>query len=61
MTIGLVLAALLLPPLAIYLVEGVSRDFWIGVGLTCLGFLPGVAFAFFTLLRNRRPAIAEAV
>jgi uncharacterized membrane protein YqaE (UPF0057 family) len=22
--------------------EGVTRDFWIGFGLTCLGYLPGV-------------------
>ena len=57
---GLIAAAILLPPLAIFLAQGVSRDFWIGFALTCLGYLPGVAFALFALLRGRtsRPAAA---
>ena len=46
-------AAILLPPLALFLLGGVSRDFWIGLGLTCLGYLPGVAFALFVLLKGR--------
>jgi uncharacterized membrane protein YqaE (UPF0057 family) len=54
MPVGLIIAALLLPPLAVFLDEGISRDFWIDVALTCLGFLPGVIFAFFVLLRKRR-------
>jgi uncharacterized membrane protein YqaE (UPF0057 family) len=53
MTAGQIVAALLLPPLAIFLAEGVTRNFWIGLGLTCLGYLPGVIFAFFVLLRGR--------
>ena len=52
MTAGLIAAALLLPPLAIFLAEGVSRNFWIAFGLTCLGYLPGVIFVFYTLLRR---------
>lgn len=52
MTIGLAFAALLLPPLAILLARGVGRDFWIAVLLTCLGYLPGVVFAFFVLLKG---------
>lgn len=59
MTVTLILAALFLPPLAVFLAEGVSRNFWIALGLTCLGYLPGVAFAFFTLLR-RRPPVSPA-
>ena len=55
MTPGLIVAALLLPPLAIFLAEGVTRNFWIAFGLTCLGYLPGIAFTFYTLLK-RRPA-----
>ena len=46
-------AAILLPPLALFLVQGVSRDFWIAFGLTCLGYLPGAAFALFTLMNGR--------
>ncbi len=48
----LIAAAILLPPLALFLVAGVSRDFWIAFALTCLGYLPGVAYALFTLLRR---------
>lgn len=58
MSAGLTVAALLLPPLALFLSEGVTRNFWIAIGLTCLGYLPGVAFAFYTLLK--RPASAPA-
>lgn len=54
MTIGLIIAALFLPPLAIFLAEGVGRNFWISLGLTCLGYIPGVAFTFFVLLSRRR-------
>ncbi len=50
-----VAAAILLPPLALFLVGGVSRDFWIAFGLTCLGYLPGMAFALFVLLKRRSP------
>jgi uncharacterized membrane protein YqaE (UPF0057 family) len=56
MSIGLIVAALLLPPLAIFLAEGVTRNFWIAFGLTCLGYVPGMAFTLFTLLK--RPAAA---
>ena len=56
MSAGLIIAALLLPPLAIFLSEGVTRNFWISFGLTCLGYLPGIAFTFYTLLK--RPAVA---
>jgi uncharacterized membrane protein YqaE (UPF0057 family) len=54
MPVGLIIAALLLPPLAVFLDEGVSRNFWISFALTCLGFLPGVVFALFTVLRKSR-------
>lgn len=59
MSAGLIVAALLLPPLAIFLVEGVCRNFWIAFGLTCLGYLPGIVFAFYTLLK-RPVAAADA-
>jgi uncharacterized membrane protein YqaE (UPF0057 family) len=54
MTPGFILAAIFLPPLALFMSEGMSRNFWICFGLTCLGYLPGVAFALCTLLSRRR-------
>jgi uncharacterized membrane protein YqaE (UPF0057 family) len=53
LTPALIAAAILLPPLAIFLSEGAGRNFWIGCALTCLGYLPGVAFAFYALLSRR--------
>ena len=55
-----VVAAILLPPLALFLVGGVSRDFWIALGLTCLGYVPGLAFALFVLLKGRSARGAPA-
>lgn len=49
---GPVVAAVLLPPLGTYLARGPGRDFWITCGLTVLGFLPGVAFALWSVLRD---------
>ena len=36
MPVGLIIAAVLLPPLAVLLDQGLSRNFWIDVALTCL-------------------------
>jgi uncharacterized membrane protein YqaE (UPF0057 family) len=60
-TPGQIVAALLLPPLAIFMAEGVTRNFWIGFGLTCLGYLPGVVFAFFVLLTRRNATSTSTV
>lgn len=57
---GRIAAAALLPPLGVYLEKGPGRDFLIGCGLTVLGFLPGAAFALWTVLRPERPAAATA-
>ena len=52
MTVGEAIAALLLPPLAVYLEERLSRNFWIDVALTCLAFIPGIIFAMYVLSRE---------
>jgi uncharacterized membrane protein YqaE (UPF0057 family) len=57
---GRIVAAVLLPPLGVYLARGPGRDFLIGCGLTVLGFLPGVAFALWTVLRDERQITAPA-
>ena len=45
-----ILAAILLPPLGVFLDRGVGPAFWITVVLTCLGFIPGVIYALVTIL-----------
>ena len=48
-----IVAAALLPPLGVFLAQGITPAFWLAVALTCLGFVPGVVFALFTVLRPR--------
>jgi uncharacterized membrane protein YqaE (UPF0057 family) len=59
-TLGRIAAAVLLPPLGVYLARGTGRDFAIACGLTVLGYLPGVAFSLWSVLRREpaRPATA---
>ena len=48
-----IVAAILLPPLGVFLDRGITPAFWIAVVLTCLGFVPGVIFALVTILLPR--------
>lgn len=56
---GPVITAVLLPPLGVYLAQGPGRDFLISCGLTILGFLPGAAYALWSVLRGE-PALPQA-
>lgn len=53
-----IVAAVLLPPLGIFLDRGIGPTFWIGVVLTLIGFLPGLLFALYTILLAPRTALA---
>ncbi|UZK65732.1 YqaE/Pmp3 family membrane protein [Sphingomonas sp. M1-B02] len=57
---GRLAAAVLLPPLGTYLARGPGREFLIACGLTVLGYLPGAAFALWTVLRPEQSAAAPA-
>lgn len=64
MKIGAIIAAILLPPLGVWLSEGLTRNFWIATGLTLIAFVPGVVFALVTvtnpgLLGGRRTVAAD--
>lgn len=48
-----IIAAILLPPLGVFLDRGITPAFWITVVLTCLGFVPGVIYALITILSHR--------
>ncbi|WP_246152499.1 YqaE/Pmp3 family membrane protein [Sphingomonas montanisoli] len=48
------IAAILLPPLGIFLDRGITPAFWLGVVLTIIGWLPGVLFAVLLLLIPER-------
>ena len=54
-TILLIILAILLPPLAVALFEGIGKGiktpFWLDVLLTLLGWLPGVVYALWRILK----------
>jgi uncharacterized membrane protein YqaE (UPF0057 family) len=49
-TIILIILAILLPPLAVFLMSGLGRDFWINLILTVLFWVPGVVHAIYLIL-----------
>jgi len=49
--LGAVVAAILLPPLGIFLARGLGPEFWIGTLLTILFWVPGIVFALAIVLR----------
>jgi uncharacterized membrane protein YqaE (UPF0057 family) len=52
-TLLLVILAILLPPLAVYLHEGViNSKFWIDLILTLLFYLPGMIYALIVVLKK---------
>jgi uncharacterized membrane protein YqaE (UPF0057 family) len=46
-----IIAAILLPPLGVFLQVGLNRDFWINVILTILGYVPGIIHAIYIILK----------
>jgi uncharacterized membrane protein YqaE (UPF0057 family) len=49
--IGAIIAAILLPPLGVFIARGLGTEFWISVVLTLVGWIPGVIFALVAILR----------
>jgi len=49
-TILLVILAILLPPLAMAIYDGISTRFWISLLLTLLFFIPGVIYTLVVIL-----------
>lgn len=47
------IAAILLPPLGVFMKRGLHSQFWLNVLLTLLGYLPGVVHALFVVARYR--------
>jgi uncharacterized membrane protein YqaE (UPF0057 family) len=51
-TVLLVILAILLPPIAVLLVDGLTGPFWLDILLTLLFILPGIIYALYRVLRN---------
>ena len=47
-----IIAAVLLPPLGVFLQVGLRGAFWLNILLTLLGFIPGIVHAVWTIARR---------
>lgn len=49
MTIIQIIFAFLLPPMAVYLQVGLGWAFWVNIGFTLLGYIPGIVHALWVI------------
>ncbi|ETA49741.1 MULTISPECIES: YqaE/Pmp3 family membrane protein [Ponticoccus] len=47
-----IIAAILLPPLGVFLEVGIGKHFWINILLTILGYIPGIVHAVYIIARR---------
>jgi len=52
-TLLLVIIAILLPPLAMAIYDGITARFWISLLLTILGYLPGLIYTLVVILGGK--------
>ncbi len=48
-----ILVSIIIPPLGVYWQVGFTRQFWINVLLTLLGYVPGLIHAIYIILTRR--------
>ena len=46
------LLSIVLPPLGVFLQEGIGTQFWINLLLTLLGYIPGLVHAIWIIVRR---------
>ena len=46
-----IVAAILLPPLGVFLQVGLTKHFWINILLTLLGYIPGIVHAVWVIAK----------
>ncbi|ATG46600.1 YqaE/Pmp3 family membrane protein [Celeribacter ethanolicus] len=47
-----ILAAIILPPLGVFMQVGIGKQFWINILLTLLGYIPGIVHAVWIIART---------
>ncbi|WP_334119254.1 YqaE/Pmp3 family membrane protein [Limnobacter sp.] len=47
-----ILIAILVPPLGVFLQEGLGKHFWINIILTLLGYIPGIVHAVYIIAKK---------
>lgn len=52
-----IIFSVLFPPIGVFMEVGLSKQFWINVLLTLLGFIPGIIHALYVINRYEGQAI----
>ncbi len=47
-----ILAAIILPPLGVFMQVGLGLHFWLNILLTLLGYVPGIIHAIWVVVRK---------
>lgn len=47
-----ILIAIFVPPLGVFLQEGIGKHFWINIVLTLLGYIPGIVHAVYIIAKK---------
>jgi uncharacterized membrane protein YqaE (UPF0057 family) len=47
-----IIIAILLPPLGVFLQEGLGKHFWINIILTIFGYVPGIVHALYIIIKR---------
>ena len=47
-----IIIAIFIPPLGVFLQEGLGKHFWINLILTLLGYVPGIIHALWIILKR---------
>ncbi len=47
-----IIIAIILPPLGVFLQEGIGKHFWINILLTLLGYIPGIIHAVWIIAKR---------
>ncbi|GAD56348.1 MAG: uncharacterized membrane protein YqaE (UPF0057 family) [Limimaricola cinnabarinus] len=47
-----IIIAIFIPPLGVFLQEGLGKHFWINVILTLLGYVPGIIHALWIIIKR---------
>ena len=47
-----IIAAIVLPPLGVFLQVGIGKAFWLNIVLTLLGYIPGIVHAVWIIAKK---------
>jgi len=47
-----IIIAIILPPLGVFLQEGIKPQFWLNILLTILGYIPGIIHAVWIIAKR---------